>query len=85
MGAPLVNASKPDNEWQTMEGTIVANKITVFLNGQKVHDNSTLEAITTNAVDPNELEPGTDSDWWETTAKIWYRKVTITPIVDTGR
>ena len=26
--APLVNASKPDNEWQTMEGTIVGNKIT---------------------------------------------------------
>jgi hypothetical protein len=27
--APLVNASKPDNEWQTMEGTIVANRISV--------------------------------------------------------
>ena len=42
--APLVNASMPDNEWNTMEGTIVANKISVTLNGQKVHDNTMLEA-----------------------------------------
>ena len=82
--APLVNASKPDNEWQTMEGTIVANKISVTLNGQKVHDNTTLEAITTNAVDPNELEPG-PIQLVGNDGKIWYRKVTITPIVDTGR
>ncbi|MBW8868421.1 MAG: DUF1080 domain-containing protein [Acidobacteria bacterium] len=82
--APLANASKPDNEWQTMEGTIVANKITVFLNGQKVHDNSTLEAMTTNAVDPNELEPG-PIQLVGNDGKIWYRKVTITPIVDTRR
>jgi Domain of Unknown Function (DUF1080) len=82
--APLVNASKPDNEWQTMEGTIVANKITVTLNGQKVHDNTTLEAITTNAVDPNELDPG-PVQLVGNDGKIWYRKVTITLIVDTGR
>jgi len=82
--APLVNASKPDNEWQTMEGTIVANKISVTLNGQKVHDNTTLEAITTNAVDPNELEPG-PIQLVGNDGKIWYRKVTITTIVDTGR
>jgi hypothetical protein len=78
--APLVNGSKPDNEWNTMEGTIVANKITVTLNGQKVHDNTTLEALTTNAVDINELEPGpimlVGND-----GKIWYRRVTITPIL----
>jgi hypothetical protein len=82
--APLVNASKPDNEWQTMEGTIVANKISVTLNGQKVHDNTTLEAITTNAVDSNELEPG-PVQLVGNDGKIWYRNVTITPIVDTGR
>jgi hypothetical protein len=81
---PLVNASKPDNEWQRMDGTIVANRITVFLNGQKVHDNTTLDAITTNAVDANELEPGpvqiVGND-----GKIWYRRVTVTPITDTRR
>ena len=77
-----MNASKPDNEWQTMEGTIVANKISVTLNGQKVHDNTTLDAITTNAVDPNELEPG-PIQLVGNDGKIWYRKVTVTPIVDT--
>ena len=71
--APLVNASKPDNEWQTMEGTIATNKITVFLNGQKVHDNSTLEAMTTDAVDPNELEPGR-FNWSVTTEKFGTAK-----------
>jgi hypothetical protein len=82
--APLVNASKPDNEWQTMEGTIVANKISVTLNGQKVHNNTTLEAITTNAVDANELEPGPIKLVGDD-GKIWYRRVTVTPITDTGR
>ncbi|MEP6915806.1 MAG: DUF1080 domain-containing protein [Acidobacteriota bacterium] len=82
--APLVNASKPDNEWQTMAGIIVGNKITVTLNGQQVHDNTTLEAITTNAVDPNELEPG-PIQLVGNDGKVWYRKVTITPIVDTRR
>ncbi|MEO8076775.1 MAG: DUF1080 domain-containing protein [Acidobacteriota bacterium] len=82
--APLVNASKPDNEWQTMERVIVGNKITVTLNGQTVHDNTTLEAITTNAVDSNELEPG-PIQLVGNDGKVWYRKVTITPIVDTRR
>jgi len=82
--APLANASKPDLEWQTMEGTIVANKISATLNGQKVHDNSTLEAITTNAVDPNELEPG-PVQLVGNDGKIWYRRVTVTPILDARR
>lgn len=77
--APLVNASKPVGEWQTMEATLVANKVTVFLNGQKVQDNATIEAITGGALDANETEPGPimlqgDHE------KVWYRKVTVTPI-----
>jgi len=82
--APLVNASIPDNEWNTMEGTIVANKISVTLNGKKVHDNTALEAMTTNIVDPNELEPGpvqvVGND-----GKIWYRRFTVTPILNGRR
>ena len=81
---PLVNASKPVGEWQTMEATVVGNKVTVFLNGQKVQDNVTLEAITGGALDANELEPGPivlqgDHE------KVWYRNVTVTPITDTTR
>jgi hypothetical protein len=76
---PTVNASKPAGEWQAMEATVVGNKVTVILNGQKVQDNVTLEAITGGALDANESEPGPimlqgDHE------KVWYRKVTVTPI-----
>jgi hypothetical protein len=82
--APLVNASKPVGEWQTMEATIVGNKVSVFLNGQKVQDNETIPAITGGALDANETEPGPimlqgDHE------KVWYRKVTVTPITDSGK
>jgi len=81
---PLVNASKPAGEWQTMEATVVGNRVTVVLNGQKVQDNVTLEAITGGALDVNESEPGPimlqgDHE------KVWYRKVTVTPITDARR
>jgi hypothetical protein len=77
--APLVNASIPDNEWNIMDGVIVGNRITVTLNGKKVHDNTLLQGITGNAVDANELEPGpimiVGND-----GRIWYRRITVTPI-----
>lgn len=78
---PTSNASKPAGEWQTMEATVVGNKVTVILNGTKVQDNVTLEAITGGALDANESEPGPimlqgDHE------KVWYRKVTVTPITD---
>jgi hypothetical protein len=46
-----------------------------------VQDNVTLEAITGGALDANESEPGPimlqgDHE------KVWYRKVTVTPITD---
>ena len=44
-----------------------------MLNGQKVHDNTTLDAITTNAVDANELEPG-PIQLVGNDGKIWYRR-----------
>jgi hypothetical protein len=82
--APLVNASKPVGEWQTMEATVVGNKVTVFLNGQKVQDNATLEAITGGALDANESEPGPIMIQGDH-EKVTYRKVTVTPILDARR
>jgi 3-keto-disaccharide hydrolase len=78
---PRVNASKPIGEWQTMEATIVANKVTVVLNGQKVQDNVTLEAITGGALDANEAEPGPVMIQGDH-EKVTYRNVTVTPILD---
>ena len=82
--APLVVADSAADEWQTMEATIVMNKVSATLNGKKIHDNTTLEAITGNAVDANELEPG-PIQLVGNDGKLWYRKVTVTPITDTGR
>ena len=82
--APSVNASKPAGEWQTMEATVVGNKVTVFLNGTKVHDNATLEAITGGALDANETEPGPIMIQGDH-EKVTYRKVTVTPILNARR
>jgi hypothetical protein len=37
--APDKFVSKPGDQWQTAEATMVGNKITLVLNGVKVHDN----------------------------------------------
>ena len=56
--APDRNASRPAGEWQAMEATLVGNRVTVVLNGVKVHSNAAIEGITGGALDANELEPG---------------------------
>ena len=75
--APARECQQAHNEWNIMEGRI--RQITVMLNGQKVHDNTTLQGITGNALDANELESGpvklVGND-----GKLWYRRVTVTPI-----
>ncbi len=81
--APSVNASKPATEWQVMEAVIVGNKVTVTLNGQKIHDNATIQAITGGALDANETQPGPIMLQGDH-GKVFYRKVTITPIVKAG-
>ncbi len=78
--APKVNASKPAGEWQTMDATVVGNRVTITLNGQKVQDNTTIEAITGGALDANEAGPGPIMLQGDH-GKVWYRKVTITPIL----
>jgi hypothetical protein len=78
--APRVNATRPPEEWQQMEATIVANKVSVTLNGQRVHDNATIEAITGGALDANETAPGPIMLQGDH-GKVWYRKVVVTPIL----
>ena len=48
--APSVFASKPGNEWQTVEATIIGNKITVILNGIKIHDQVECDRATGGSV-----------------------------------
>ena len=51
-------ASKPAGEWNTVEATMVGNKITVILNGVKVHDNVECDKATGSEIDNKVKEPG---------------------------
>jgi hypothetical protein len=56
--APSVFASKPGGEWQTVEATMIGNKITVILNGKKIHDHVECNVATGSEIDKNVTEPG---------------------------
>jgi hypothetical protein len=77
--APSVNASKPAGEWQTTEVTLVGNRLTVVLNGQKIHDNAIIEGTTGGALDSDEGRPGPIMIQGDH-SKIWVRKLVVTPI-----
>jgi hypothetical protein len=55
---PSQFASKPGDQWQTVEATMIGNKITVTLNGVKIHDNVVCERATGSELDKNVTEPG---------------------------
>lgn len=77
---PLVNASLPAGQWQTMEAVIVGNRLTVTLNGKKVQDNIEIAGITGGALDSNEAEPGPIMLQGDH-GKVWFRRVVVTPII----
>jgi hypothetical protein len=80
---PSVNASKPADEWQTVEIIVVGNRVSATLNGQKVQDNAIIGGITGGALDANETEPGPlmlQGDH----GKVAFRKVVVTPITRAG-
>ena len=56
--APDKFASKPGNEWQTVEATMIGDKITVVLNGVKIHDNVECRKATGSEIDNKIGEPG---------------------------
>jgi len=74
--APSVFASKPGGEWQTVEATMIGNKVTVILNGQKIHDNVTVERATGSELDRNVTEPGPFFIQGDHGA-VWFRKVEV--------
>ena len=78
--APSVNASKPAGEWQAVEVTLVGNRVTVVLNGQKVHDNTEIIGITGGALNSDEGAPGPIMIQGDH-SKIWIRKLVVTPIL----
>jgi hypothetical protein len=78
--APVANASRPAGEWQTVDVTLVGNRLTVVLNGQKIHDNVAIDGTTGGALDSREGEPGPIMIQGDH-SKIWVRKLVVTPIL----
>jgi hypothetical protein len=78
---PSTNASKPANEWQTFDITLVGNHVTVVLNGTTIIDNKEIDGLTAVAIDPNEGEPGPIIIQGDH-GSVEFRKLTITPLVD---
>src|SRR5438067_2201740 len=56
--APDKFVSRPGSDWQTAEATIIGNKITVTLNGVKIHDNVECNKATGSEIDNKVTEPG---------------------------
>ena len=56
--APDKFVTKPGGEWQSAEATIIGNRITVTLNGVKIHDNVLCDRPTGGEIDGNVNEPG---------------------------
>ena len=77
--APSAKASKPAGEWQSMSAVLVGNRVTLTLNGQRLHDNQVIEGITGGALDADELSPGPILIQGDH-SKVWFRKVIVTPI-----
>jgi hypothetical protein len=56
--APTTFASRKAGQWQTVEATIIDNRITVTLNGVKIHDNLPCDRPTGGELDANVKTPG---------------------------
>jgi hypothetical protein len=63
-----------------MEAIISGNRLTVILNGKKVHDNIVIDGITGGALDSNEGEPGPIMIQGDH-GKVAFRKIVVTPIL----
>lgn len=56
--APDQFVTKPAGEWQTAEATMIGNRITVIMNGIKIHDNVECTRATGSEIDNKVNEPG---------------------------
>jgi hypothetical protein len=74
--APDEFASKAADQWQTAEATMIGNKISLVLNGKKVHDNVVCERPTGGEIDNKVNQPGPillQGDH----GTVWFRNIRI--------
>lgn len=77
--APLVNASKPAGQWNTLEAQYVGDSLTVKLNGKLVQDGVKITKVTGGALPGGVNEAGPlmlQGDH----GKVWYRNIMVRPI-----
>ena len=82
--APSKLASKAPGEWQSMEAILVGNRVTVTLNGQRVHDNAAIGGVTGGTLDNDELAPGPLMIQGDH-GRVWIRKAVVMPITKAGK
>lgn len=75
---PKENASRPPNEWQTFDITLIGQYLTLEHNGKKVIDNQEVAGVTGGAIDSKEHEPGPIYIQGDH-GSVEYRKITLTP------
>lgn len=78
--AAAVEASLPPEEWQKLEVTLIANRVTIIMNGKKIHDNVAIPGITGGAIDTDEGAPGPIMLQGDH-SRVYYRKVVVTPLI----
>jgi len=74
--APDKFVSKPGGEWQSVEASIIGNKITVIQNGVKTHDNVEVTRGTGGELDNNQDQPGAiflQGDH----GTVWFRNIRV--------
>ncbi len=77
---PAVNADKPAGEWQTYDITLIANHVTVVLNGKEIIDNGEVPGLTGGALNADEKGPGPIMLQGDH-GKVQFRKVRLTPLI----
>ena len=77
---PAVKADKPAGEWQTYDITLIANHVTVIMNGSKIIDNAEVPGLTGGALDADEQGPGPIMLQGDH-GKVQFRKVRLTPLI----
>lgn len=58
LAPPSQFASRPPGQWQKVEATMKGNRVTVILNGVKIHDNIVVDRATGAEIDRNVDQPG---------------------------
>lgn len=76
---PLLNASKPAGEWQTVDIRLVGREVSVTLNGKPIIVKQPIEGLTAIAFSPFEAEPG-PIELQGDHGPIEFRNLILTPL-----